>query len=74
MNKSLKLAPPSNLPIGGIRISLTTDVTIFPNAPPIMTPTARSITLPFTANSLNSLIKPIIELLPSDVDIYTIPS
>src|SRR5690606_3278728 len=39
----------------GIIMSFTSDVTIFPNAPPIMTPTARSMTFPFTAKSLNSL-------------------
>ena len=42
-------------PIIGIIISLTNDDTIFPKAPPIITPIAKSITLPFTANSLNSL-------------------
>src|SRR5436309_5078719 len=36
-------------------------VTIFPNAAPNTTATARSITLPLTANSLNSLMKPMIE-------------
>src|SRR5262245_16671409 len=35
--------------------SLTREVTIFPNAAPMMTPTARSTTFPFIANSLNSL-------------------
>src|ERR1035438_1556061 len=46
---------PSNRPIGGIKMSSTNDDTIFPNAAPIATPTARSITLPRIANSLNSL-------------------
>src|SRR6476620_7537178 len=36
-------------------MSLTSESTILPNAPPMMTPTARSTTLPLTANSLNSL-------------------
>src|SRR5215831_13493353 len=36
-------------------MSLTSDVTTAPNAAPIMTPTARSRTLPRIANSLNSL-------------------
>jgi len=31
-------------------------VTILPKAPPMITPTARSITLPREINSLNSLI------------------
>lgn len=34
--------------------SLTSDDTILPNAPPIMTPIAISSTLPLIANSLNS--------------------
>src|SRR5450432_2588110 len=33
----------------------TSEVTIFPNAAPMTTPTARSTTLPRAANSLNSL-------------------
>src|SRR5689334_12983227 len=36
-------------------MSLTSDVTTAPNAAPMMTPTARSRTLPRIANSLNSL-------------------
>ena len=43
-----------SFPIGGISTSFTSDDTIFPNAPPMMTPTARSMTLPRIANSLNS--------------------
>ena len=38
----------------GIIKSLTKEVTILPNAPPMITPTAISTTLPFMANSLNS--------------------
>src|SRR5262245_15804153 len=45
--------------IGVIR-SFTTESTILPNAAPMMTPTARSITLPLTANSLNSCRIPIV--------------
>jgi NAD(P)-dependent dehydrogenase (short-subunit alcohol dehydrogenase family) len=41
-------------PIGGIRISLTKEVTIFPKATPMMIPTAMSTTFPRSANSLNS--------------------
>src|SRR5207302_6789357 len=44
----------STLPNGGMRRSSTMELTIFPNAAPMMTPTARSTALPFTANSLNS--------------------
>src|SRR4051812_16593524 len=42
-------------PIGGMTMSLTSEVMTFPNAAPMMTPTARSITLPRAANALNSL-------------------
>src|SRR5262249_24665958 len=38
----------------GMMMSPTSDVTIAPNAAPMMTPTARSTTLPFMANSRNS--------------------
>src|SRR5260370_39697712 len=40
--------------MGGMITSSTNEVTIFPNAAPMITPTARSMTLPLTANSLNS--------------------
>src|SRR6185503_14559505 len=46
--------PPSSRPIGGIRMSLTREVTIVPNAAPMITPTARSTTLPRMMNVLNS--------------------
>src|SRR6478752_6715946 len=49
-----KSRPPVTKPIGGIRISFTSEVMILPNAAPMMTPTARSMALPLTANSLNS--------------------
>src|SRR4029077_9903908 len=44
----------------GIMISLTSEATIAPNAAPMMTPTARSTTLPRIANFLNSssMIRP----------------
>ena len=45
--------------IAGVIISSTIDFTILPKAPPITTPTARSITLPFMANVLNSFMNPI---------------
>ena len=54
MNKLAKSTFPINKPIGGIKISLTIDVTIFPKAAPMITPIAMSSTLPFMANSLNS--------------------
>ena len=41
---------------------LTNEVTILPNAAPMMTPTARSITFPLKANSLNSSIIDIVSL------------
>ena len=41
-------------PIGGMMMSSTSEDTIAPNAAPIMMPIARSSTLPFNANSLNS--------------------
>ena len=37
---------PISAPIGGIRMSFTNDETILPNAPPMITPTAMSITFP----------------------------
>src|SRR5215831_10716482 len=55
MKNSLKSTPPRTRPIGGIRTSLTSEVTIPPNAAPMMTPTARSTTLPRMMNVLNSL-------------------
>ena len=58
--KSLKSTLPISIPIGGIRISFTNDVTILPKAPPMITPTAISITLPLSAKALNSFKNPII--------------
>ena len=45
-------------PTTGMITSFTSESTILPNAPPMITPTARSTTLPFTANSRNSDIMP----------------
>src|SRR5689334_1944916 len=56
MKRSAKFTPPMTLPIGGMMMSLTTEVTTLPKATPIITPTARSTTLPLRANSLNSFI------------------
>ena len=44
-------------PMGGIMRSLTIEETILPKAPPMITPTAISTALPFTAKSLNSFMK-----------------
>src|SRR5690349_18655985 len=48
--------PPTNCPTAGMMISPTSDVTIFPKAAPMTTPTARSTTLPRIAKSRNSLM------------------
>ena len=48
------ILPPRREEMSGMTMSLTKESTIFPNAPPIITPTARSITLPLTAKALNS--------------------
>lgn len=49
-----KSTRPSTNPIGGMMMSFTNDVTIRPNAAPMMMPTAISSTFPRMANSLNS--------------------
>src|SRR3954452_16936186 len=51
---ALKSKPPISTPIAGMTMSPTSDDTILPNAVPMMTPTARSTTLPFIAKSRNS--------------------
>src|SRR5262245_6610720 len=43
------------MPTGGMMMPSTRDVTILPNAAPMMTPTARSMTLPRAMKSRNSL-------------------
>jgi hypothetical protein len=48
---------PVRSPMGGMMTSLTSDVTIFPNAPPMMMPTAISTTFPRSANFRNSFMK-----------------
>src|SRR5690349_12570120 len=45
---------PRSIPIGGMTMSFTNETTIAPNAAPIITATARSRTLPFITNALNS--------------------
>ncbi|TDM08647.1 MAG: 4-hydroxythreonine-4-phosphate dehydrogenase PdxA [Ideonella sp. MAG2] len=57
MNLFEKSRPPKTRPTKGMIKSETTESTILPKAPPMMTPTARSTTLPFIANSLNSVAK-----------------
>src|SRR5712671_4631841 len=63
MYLSAKFTLPIALPMGGMMMSLTIEVTILPNAPPMMIPTAMSTTLPRIANSLNSLTIPMTFLL-----------
>ena len=46
--------PPMIMPMRGMNTSFTKEVVIFPKAPPRITPTAMSSTLPRMANSLNS--------------------
>src|SRR3954471_20249071 len=55
MNRLAKSTLPSIRPIGGMMTSSTSEVMILPKAAPMITPTARSRTLPRTASSLNSL-------------------
>lgn len=50
----VKVTLPVQSDTAGMMMSLTSDVTILPNAPPMMTPTAMSTTLPFMAKSLKS--------------------
>src|SRR5258706_7058042 len=52
----------------GMMTLLTSEVIILPNAAPIITPTARSMTLPFNANALNSSISDNAFLLAPDVE------
>ena len=57
-----KLTPPVRRLITGMIISFTREFTIDWNAPPIITPTARSITFPLAINSLNSAINPFLAI------------
>jgi hypothetical protein len=56
---ALKLMPPEIKPITGMRTSATSDDTIFPKAPPMITATARSNTLPRLMKAWNSASMPI---------------
>ena len=49
-----KSTPPVTTPIGGMMMSSTSDLTMVEKAAPMMMPTAMSMTLPRSANSLNS--------------------
>src|SRR6478736_3270696 len=57
MKRLEKSSLPNTRPMIGMITSATSESTILPKAPPMITPTARSTTLPLTANSLNSLMK-----------------
>src|SRR5262245_16451599 len=57
--RALKSMPPVARPIGGMSTSETIELTIFPNAAPMMTPIAMSTTLPRCTNALNSATIPI---------------
>src|SRR3989344_539831 len=61
MNLLEKSTPPKIQPTSGMMRSAVSDPVIVAKAPPMMTPTARSMTLPLAINSLNS---PNILLLP----------
>src|SRR6185437_16081834 len=63
----LKSTRPMTSPSGGMMTFATSELTTVPNAPPITKPTARSITLPLTANSLNSLHRLMVGTSPSGV-------
>ena len=53
----LKSLPAVRIPTTGMMTASTSEETILPKAAPITIPTARSITLPRIANSLNSVVK-----------------
>lgn len=59
MARSLKFTPPVAHPMGGIRMSDTSELTIALNAAPMISPTAMSTTFPRMMNALNSLTSPI---------------
>ena len=55
--KLAKSTPPRAKPMGGMITSLTSEVTMPVKDAPMITPTARSTTLPRMANFLNSPIR-----------------
>src|SRR2546423_15612991 len=68
INLLVKSSPPVISLMGGIMMSLTSELTIPVNAAPTMTPIARSRALPLTANSLNSFHMRSVYLTGDDVD------
>src|SRR5215475_638044 len=67
MNRSAKLTRPRARPIGGIKMSLTKDVTMAPKAAPMTTATARSTTLPRIKNALKSFSMGVSSCRPSSL-------
>lgn len=63
-NRLEKSSLPTTMLTSGMIRSPTTESTILPKAAPMMTPTARSIALPLTANSLNSCNMPMLFPFP----------
>ena len=59
----LSVPPPATTAMSGLMMWSVSAVTMDVNAPPMMTPTARSITLPRLMNSLNSLRKVFMSIL-----------
>src|SRR3546814_7863983 len=55
--------PPMSAPTTGMTTSLTSELTIPENAPPMMIPTARSITFPLAINERNSETTDMLSLL-----------
>src|SRR5262245_11396091 len=55
------------MPTSGMMMCFTSESTILPNAAPMITPTARSITLPFRAKFLNSSSSDSARPAPSDL-------
>ena len=58
-NRLVKSTLPVAREMTGMMMSLTSEVTMVLKAPPTITPTAISMTLPRMINSLNSFIIPI---------------
>src|SRR4051812_19441378 len=64
-----KSSPPVSALIGGMMMSLTSELTMPPKAAPIITPTARSNAFPLIANSLKSFsIRNLIKLARDEID------
>ena len=54
IDSDVKSTPPMMMPISGITMSLTSEVTMPVNAAPMITATAKSMTLPRLMNARNS--------------------